>query len=104
MSAWDDGFAVGQRGGSWFECRFTGFEAQAWMRGYDAGRNAAAKGERIVSEFYVEIVKRANDDDPESIVKVMGPMSERKADRVADGASINLNHADYFVRVRKDRP
>lgn len=45
---------------------------------------------------YVEIVKYG---DPEEVVKRMGPMSERQADRVDTGANINLNHEDYFTRI-----
>lgn len=44
--------------------------------------------------FYVEIVDRKTG----VAIKRMGPMDARKADRVQDGASINLNHDDYFVR------
>lgn len=46
-------------------------------------------------DYYVEIVN----DQTQEVVKAMGPMSEHSADKVADGASINLNHDDYFVRV-----
>jgi len=45
--------------------------------------------------FYVEIVESAT----EKVIKRMGPMSERQAERTADGVSINLNHADYHVQV-----
>lgn len=47
------------------------------------------------NQSYVEIVRY----EGEEIVKRMGPMSERKADKVMDGADINLNHEDYFVRI-----
>lgn len=46
-------------------------------------------------EKYVEIVK----DDSKEVVKRMGPMNERKAEKVADGASINLNHDAYSIRI-----
>lgn len=44
---------------------------------------------------YVEIVKF----DGEEVVKRMGPMSERQADKVSSGASRNLNHDEYFIRT-----
>jgi hypothetical protein len=37
--------------------------------------------------------------DTGEVVERMGPMPERRADRVADGASINLNHNKYGVRI-----
>lgn len=45
--------------------------------------------------FYVEIVKASSGE----VVKRMGPMSERQADKVESGASINLNHKEYFTRI-----
>lgn len=45
--------------------------------------------------FYVEIVELSSDE----VVKKMGPMSERRAIRVCSGASINLNHKEYFTRI-----
>lgn len=33
------------------------------------------------------------------VVKKMGPMEESKANKVAAGAEINLNHDEYFVRI-----
>jgi len=33
------------------------------------------------------------------LVKKMGPMSERKADKVYDGASRNLNHDEYHIEI-----
>ena len=34
------------------------------------------------------------------LVKQMGPMSERKADKVYAGASINLNHDEYHIEIK----
>ena len=48
-----------------------------------------------MKQFYVEIVR----DKGDKVMKRMGPMGERRADKVADGASINLNHEHYFVRT-----
>lgn len=48
-----------------------------------------------MNDYYVEIVER----DTEEVVKRMGPMGQRKADKVKGGAEINLNHAEFFVRV-----
>ena len=47
-------------------------------------------------DYYVEIVKYG---DPEEVVKRMGPMTERKAERVERGAGINLNHDAYYTRI-----
>lgn len=47
-------------------------------------------------ECYVVIVEIATGREE----KRMGPMDERKAARVALGASINLNHERYRVEVR----
>ena len=44
---------------------------------------------------YVEIVENKTD----KVIKRMGPMNERTAERVFMGASINLNHDEYFVRI-----
>lgn len=52
------------------------------------------KGDKM--EYYVEIVKYG---DPEEVVKRMGPMSDRKADKVDSGANINLNHEKYYTRI-----
>jgi hypothetical protein len=45
--------------------------------------------------MYVEIVDKKTD----RVIKRMGPMDERKAQRVQAGASINLNNDDYLVRI-----
>ena len=49
-----------------------------------------------MSEYFVEIVKNG---DPEEVVKRMGPHHKRRAEKIEEGASINLNHEDYFTRV-----
>ena len=48
-----------------------------------------------MEDCYVEIVKT----DTGEVVKRMGPMSERKAERVESGANINLNHDGYYTRI-----
>lgn len=48
-----------------------------------------------MENYYVEIVEDATGN----IVKSMGPMSERKADRVEAGAFINLNHDKFSIRI-----
>ena len=48
-------------------------------------------------DWYVSIVEDAT-DEPNT---VMGPMSKRRADRVADGAGINLNHEAWHIDVRR---
>lgn len=50
-----------------------------------------------MSKVYVEIVR----NKPREIVKRMGPMDERRAERVEAGASINLNHEEFFTRIVK---
>ncbi len=45
--------------------------------------------------FYVEIVER----ETEEVVLQMGPMPERQAEKTELGASINLNHTEYFTRI-----
>lgn len=45
--------------------------------------------------FYVEIVEKATGE----VVERMGPMNERTAEKVKRGASINLNHKEYFTRI-----
>ena len=47
--------------------------------------------------LYVEIVNTKTGE----VVKRMGPINERAADRVESGAMINLNHAEYFTRIVK---
>ena len=44
---------------------------------------------------FVEIRNKATG----KVEKRMGPMAERQADRVHDGACINLNHAEYEVVI-----
>jgi hypothetical protein len=43
----------------------------------------------------VEVVEAATD----KVVRRLGPMSERKAEKVERGLEINLNHDRFFVRV-----
>jgi hypothetical protein len=45
--------------------------------------------------FFVEIINKSTGE----VIKKMGPMSEGKADKVESGASINLNHDEYFTRI-----
>lgn len=47
---------------------------------------------------FVEIRNKATG----KVEKRMGPMAERRADRVHDGACINLNHAEYEVVIVPD--
>ena len=46
-------------------------------------------------EWYVQIIE----DDSINIEKQMGPFSARRAEKVADGVSINLNHDRFSVVV-----
>lgn len=45
--------------------------------------------------YYVEIVSRG----AEEVVKRLGPMPRRRAERVKRGASINLDHDNFFTRI-----
>jgi len=45
--------------------------------------------------FYVDIMR----DGEEEPVKRMGPMPRGKAERVEDGANINLNHEKYYTQL-----
>jgi hypothetical protein len=44
---------------------------------------------------FVEIVEKKTG----KVVQRMGPMPERKAAKVVVGASINLNHDEFLVRI-----
>lgn len=48
---------------------------------------------------YVEIVRWSEDEQEDEVIKRMGPHDARKAERIAMGAEINLNHERFFVRV-----
>lgn len=48
-----------------------------------------------MDEFYVEIVKDG-EIKPETR---MGPMDLHRAGKVEDGASINLNHAEFHTQI-----
>lgn len=50
-----------------------------------------------MNNYYVLIVKYENGE----IVKEMGPMDERKANKVEDGVNINLNHEEYYTDIMK---
>jgi hypothetical protein len=53
-----------------------------------------------MDKFYVEIVRYKD----EKVVKRMGPMGERRAEKVEEGAGINLNWNDYFTRTVPAKP
>jgi len=46
----------------------------------------------------VEVIE----DATQEVVKSIECSSERDADRVAQGLMINLNHAEYSVRINKE--
>jgi len=46
-------------------------------------------------DYYVQVISYETDE----IVKELGPMSERKADRVDNGLNINLNHERYYTWI-----
>lgn len=51
-----------------------------------------------MSDYYVVIV----DTETDTPNLVMGPMYKTRADRVADGAGINLNWERFDIQVIKD--
>jgi len=51
-----------------------------------------------MNDFYVVIIRYKNN----KIVKKMGPMTEREADRVDFGASVNLNHEEFYTMTLKE--
>ena len=51
-----------------------------------------------MNNFFVVIVRYANN----KIIKKMGPMSKRKAERVDSGANRNLNHEDFCTMILKE--
>lgn len=48
-------------------------------------------------KFIVEIVEYESGN----VEYASSPTSARRAQRIEDGMSINLNHADYFTRITK---
>lgn len=48
-----------------------------------------------MNSWYVEIYNYHNGE----VVETMGPMPESRAERVMNGALINLNHKEYSVRM-----
>lgn len=48
--------------------------------------------------YYVDIVNDATGE----VAKHMGPMPEHEAEQTARGASINLDHANWSVRIVKE--
>lgn len=51
----------------------------------------------IVQTFYVCVVEW----DTDKVIKQMGPFTESKAEKVADGLEINLDHEKFFVGIRE---
>lgn len=49
------------------------------------------------SQYVVEIVE----DATEKVVKSMGPMPQSRAEKVADGVMINLDHDRFHVRLKE---
>ncbi|MGI0148707.1 MAG: hypothetical protein ACREDF_04150 [Thermoplasmata archaeon] len=48
---------------------------------------------------YVAIIKYREGDNPEKVVKLMGPCPLWKAEQVDGGANINLNHDGYYTLI-----
>jgi hypothetical protein len=47
--------------------------------------------------WYVDIVETATGQ----VIKTMGPLTERDAERVDRGVSINLNHEKFHTNIRQ---
>jgi hypothetical protein len=45
--------------------------------------------------WFVEVVARKG----KKVVKCLGPMSDARAEKVARGVEINMNHDDYYTQV-----
>jgi hypothetical protein len=52
---------------------------------------------RLFMSYMVEVIDRKTNES----VKTMGPMTERKAERVERGLLINLDDENYYVQVVK---
>jgi nitrogen regulatory protein PII-like uncharacterized protein len=50
-------------------------------------------------DHYVHIIEDATG----KVIKEMGPMSERKAEKVERGANINLNHERFTVVISDEK-
>ncbi len=48
---------------------------------------------------YVEIVEYESGE----VVTRMGPMAERRADKVDSGANINLDHEHFYTRIVNEK-
>ena len=48
-----------------------------------------------MGNYYVQIIRYTDD----GVVEEMGPFSERRADRVDDGANWNLNHEEFYTLI-----
>lgn len=59
MSAYDEGFDCGLRGGSIFECLYAGYHMRKWLMGYDAGRNDRARREAVKGLVSIADVRSA---------------------------------------------
>jgi len=65
-----------------------------WQETHNARIHRAERKE-LTKMVLVEIYNKATNE----VCKRMGPMNDRKAERVMAGASINLNHDDFAVRI-----
>jgi hypothetical protein len=59
------------------------------------------KQEKAMTEYYVQII---NCNEFPNIEKTIGPMTERKAEKVKDGVDINLDHENYVTRIMEAEP
>jgi hypothetical protein len=48
--------------------------------------------------YFVEIIERESGN----VETRMGPMDKRRAERVKQGADINLDHDNFVVKIRED--
>ena len=61
------------------------------------GRSMKKIKSEIPATFYVCVI----DWNTDKVIKQMGPFTESKAEKVADGLEINLDHENFFVGIRE---
>lgn len=52
----------------------------------------------MMNEFFVKIFQ-LTENGPDEMIKVMGPFSQRKAEKIEAGVNINLDHDNFYTMV-----
>lgn len=50
-------------------------------------------------KYIVQIIEHRT----EKVIKEIECPTERKAEKIDDGVNINLNHENYYTKIRKDK-